>query len=171
MKTKELTKIAILSALLIVQKLVFSFLPNISLTVLLIILFSKKLNFIENLIILLIFSLIDNIIMGSIIMTPFIFIGWLFTPIIIKTIFNNVTKPLGLALISIISCLFYVFIMFIFAITIYKADPIAYLANDIIFDLILLSSSFLSILYLYKPLEYIYNILDNKIEKKELNEN
>ena len=162
MRIKEIVKLSLLSALLIVQKLVFSFLPNISLTVFLIILFSKKLNMLENIIVLLIFTVVDNIIMGSFIMMPFIFIGWVFTPIIIKTLFKKANSPISLSFISILSCLFYVLIMFLFTVIVYKVDPLVYLANDIVFDLILISSSFLSVLWLYKPVEHIYTVLERK---------
>ena len=75
-KIKEISLIGILAGILFVLEQALVFLPNIQLTVFLIILFSKKLGFKRSIIIIILYVLLDNLVIGSfnIIFTPFIYL-------------------------------------------------------------------------------------------------
>ena len=62
---KDIALMAILTALLFVQEQLLSFIPNVQLTFLLIVLFSKKLGTIKTLIIITCHVLLDNLFMSS----------------------------------------------------------------------------------------------------------
>ena len=64
-KSKEIVVLALFAALLFVQEQVLTFLPNIQLTVFLLILYSKMLGMKKTLLIILIHVLLDNLVMGS----------------------------------------------------------------------------------------------------------
>ena len=98
-RIKQITIIAAFSAILFVQEEVLTFLPNVQLTVFLLILYSKVLGFKNTTIIVCIHTLLDNIVMGSlnIIFFPFMLIGWLLIPIIVCSLLkkcNNCTIEL-----------------------------------------------------------------------------
>lgn len=158
---KDLTIIAACAAILFVQEQLLSFLPNIQLTVFLIVLFSKKLGFIKTSIIVIIHTVLDNLVMGSfnIMYFPFMLIGWLIIPIVISTVFKRCESPLILALLGILFSFIYSWIYIIPNVIILDVDPLAYLAADLIFEIILAASSFISILWLYKPCVRIFDIL------------
>ncbi|MGI6787035.1 MAG: hypothetical protein ACOX5X_00490 [Acholeplasmataceae bacterium] len=106
--------------------------------------------------------ILDNILMGSFNLTvvPFMYIGYLIIPLTIKTIFKKVESPLWLALLSVIYSLLYSWIFIIPAVFILQIPFWTYLIQDIPFEIILAASSFLSVLWLYRPLK---NILDQQL--------
>ena len=155
---KDITLIAILSVILFVQEEALNFLPNISLTVFLIVLYSKKLGFFKTSIIVFIYCLLDNLVMGgfNIMYTPFMLIGWLLIPLLLNTVFKRVDKPLSLALLGILFSLLYSWIFIIPNIMILHVDLFAYLISDIPFEILLSTSSFLSLYLLYKPCSSLF---------------
>lgn len=162
---KDICIIAVSTAIIFVLEQLLSFLPNIQLTIFLIVLFSKKLKLIKTIIIVIIHTVLDNLVMGSfnIIYFPFMLLGWLLIPIMLSTIFKKINSPLGLALIGILNSFLYCFIMIIPNIIILKIEIIPYFVADIPFELLLALSSFLSILCLYKPCSKLFDIvLDEK---------
>lgn len=161
LKVKDITLIAILSVVLFVQKEVLSFLPNISLTVFLIVLYSKKLGLSNTLLIIAIYCILDNLIMNSfnIIFTPFVFIGWALIPLMLNTVFKKVDNVLSLSLLGILFSFLYSWIYLIPNVLVLNVNPIAYLASDSIFEIILAISSFVSILWLYKPCSKVIDII------------
>ena len=163
-KTKDLVIIAIFSAIIFVQEEVLTFLPNIQLTVFLLILYTKMLGFKKTMAIILIHVTLDNLVMGSINMvyTPFMLLGWSLIPILLTTIFKRVNQSLGLAYFSILAALLYSWIYLIPSVLIMHVNPLAYLASDILFELLLASSSFLSTLWLYNPCAKAMQTLLNK---------
>ena len=77
-------------------------------------------------------------------------------PIIVCVLFKNVKSSFVLALIGVL-CSFVYSWTFVIPNSIFtEVDIIVYLINDFTFELILAISSFLSILWLYKP---CYNLL------------
>ncbi len=163
-KIKEISLIGILAAILFVQEQALTFLPNIQLTIFLLILFSKKLGLLKTLTIILIHVLLDNLIIGSIslVFTPFMYIGWALIPLTLCTIFKKVNEPIWLALLSILYACLYSWIYIIPNMIVYEYSVIAYLSGDIVFEVILAVSSFISVLWLYKPLS---NLLDKLQEQ------
>lgn len=152
-KIVDICIIAVFSALLFAQEQALSFLPNIQLTVFLIVLYSKVFGFIKTIIIVCVHVLLDNIVMGSFSFhyTPFMLIGWLIIPITLSTIFKQFESNISLAILGIVFSIIYSFVMLIPNIFITEIDIFVYLIEDIPFEIILAMSSFLSILLLYNP--------------------
>lgn len=162
---KDIALIALLAAIVFVLEQLLSFLPNIQLTVFLIILFSKKIGFIKTTLIVTIHVLLDNLFMGSfnIYMLSFMYIGWMMIPITLTTLFKKVNSPISLALLSILYSFIYSWIMIIPSCILFELNFKEYIIADILFEIILASSSFISTLWLYKPCEKVLNILQEKV--------
>jgi len=162
--TKDITLIAILTTILFVQEQILSFIPNIQLTVFFFVLYSKKLDFIKSLLIGIIYVILDNIIGGfNLLFLVFMLIGWLIIPILLNTIFKNIESNLTLAILGILFSLIYCWINIIPGCIMFNMDFKTYFVNDIIWEITLASSSFLSILLLYNPCSKIF---DRYITKK-----
>ena len=158
-KIKEISLLGILATILFVQEQALTFLPNVQLTVFLFILFSKKLGLSKTLIILTLYVILDNLVLGSfsIIFTPFMFIGWAVIPLTLCTIFRKIDSPIILALLSIVYAFIYSWIYFIPNMIVYKHTLIAFLTSDILFEIVLAASSFISVLWLYSPLSKLFD--------------
>lgn len=163
---KDLCLIAVLTAVLFVQEQLFSFLPNITLTVFLIILYSKCLGFVRCSLIVVIHTLLDNLFMGSLNMVyfPFMLLGWLIIPITLCSVFKRVSRPLPLAFLGIIFSLLYCWIFIIPQVLITEVDIHDYFIADIPFEIILALGTFLAVLWLYQPLK---KVIDQFIKKDE----
>ncbi|MGM9899502.1 MAG: hypothetical protein ACI32E_02845 [Bacilli bacterium] len=159
----EVVLIAICTALLTSLEIALSILPNIQLTFLLIIVFSKVLKTKKTLIIIILHVIIDNLIMASfnIFFVLVMMIGLMIIPLTLNTIFKKVTSPLGLAGLSIIYALIYSWLYIIPSVLLLKNDFRIYLIQDLPFEGLLAGSSFLSVLWLYTPLT---RIIDNFIK-------
>ena len=153
MTTKNLVLISVLSATIFALEQALIFLPNITLTVFLIILFSKCLDLKKSLLVILIYVLLDNLFMGTMnpIFLVFIFLGWSIIPITLHTIFKNINSSIALACLSLVYSLLYCLSFVIPTVLIYHIDPVVYLMNDVVFEIILMISSFVSVLWLYEP--------------------
>ncbi len=158
-KIKEITLMAALSCILFVQKIILSLLPNISLTVFLMILYAKKLGFFKSSIIILVYIILDNLVVGSfnIIFTPFMILGWMLIPILTCTLFKKVDHPLWLGGLGIVCSFFYCWIYLIPNVIFLHLDPMYYLIQDLTFEIILAVSSFLSTIILYHPLSKVFD--------------
>lgn len=162
---KDLTLIAIFAAVIVVSELVLYFLPNIQITFLLIVLFSKILGFKKTSLLLLIYVLIDNLIMGGITLyVPFVYVALLIIPLTLNTVFKSIDDPFKLALLGILYSFIYSWIYLIATVILTNIDFIAYLTADIIFEILLAGSTFLSILWLYNPL---YKFLNNRLNESK----
>lgn len=150
---RDITLIAVLAAILFVQEQVLQFLPNIQLTVFLIVLYSKKLGLFKTTIIVFIHVLLDNLVMGSfnILYFPFMLLGWMVIPITLNTVFKKVDNIVVLSTLGIIYSFIYSWMFIIPNAIILEINPIVYLLNDLWFEIVLAMSSFLSIMWLYKP--------------------
>ena len=164
-KVFDLALISILSAVVFAFEYVMQVLPNVQLTVLFIVLFSKKLGCIKSVFIVLIYTILDVLFMGgfNILYFPFILCGWLIIPLSINTIFKRVDETIFLAVLGVLFSLIYCWLFVIPAAFIANVNVFDYLVADLIFELILAASSFLSILWLYKPLS---NLLDKILQKR-----
>ena len=157
-KIKDITLCAICTSILVVQEQILGFLPNIQLTLFLMVVFSKKLGLIRTIIIITCYTLIDGLIGGpfNIIYITFMLIGWLIIPILLCTIFKKVQSPLYLALLGVMFAFTYSWINIIPNLILTSATIISYLIADYPFELLLAASSFLSILWLYTPIERVF---------------
>lgn len=169
LKTYDIVLIGILTGILFVQEEALTFLPNIQLTVLLIVLYSKTLGLFKTSIIVFIHVLLDNLVMGSMNVITFVpmLIGWETIPLLLCTIGKKIEKPLFLALLSIPFVLFYDFMFAIFNVILLDVDLITWYSMGIVFDIILIMSSFISIYWLYEPLKRVIESFDKKYHKEE----
>ena len=150
---KNITIISIFTTLLFVQEQALNFLPNLQLTVFFLVLYSKTLGFKKTMIIIAIHVILDNLFMGSfnIVFVPFMFAGWLLIPIVLEIFCKKVEGNIGLALVSIPLSFFYCWLFIIPNVIVFNIEPMVYLMADIVWEIILATSSFLSILLLYNP--------------------
>lgn len=156
---KDLALMAILTTLLFVQEQLLSFIPNVQLTVFLILLFSKKLGLVKTSIIVVIHTLLDNLYMGgiNIYFTPAMLIGWLIIPLTLCTIFKKVNSNKTLALLGVLYSFTYCFIYIIPNSILFDFGIIEYLIVDIPFEIVLAITSFISIYFLYNPISRLFD--------------
>lgn len=156
---KEIVWIAFLAAILFVQEEVLTFLPNVQLTVFLLVVYAKCLGLKRTSLIITIHVLLDNMVMGS--MNPmiiiFMWIGWMWIPLLLCTIFKKVNDSFRLALLGIVFALLYSWTFVICSCLIFHMKFTTYIMADIVFELILAISSFLSILWLYDAVKKVFD--------------
>jgi hypothetical protein len=126
--------------------------------------FSKTMGIVKTSLIILIYVLLDNMALGSISLyyAPFMFLGWVLIPIFMNTIFLRVDNIFALGGISILFSFLYSWILAIPSIFIFGIPFLAYMIADIPFEIVLASSSFISVIYLFKPIEKIMKELLNR---------
>ena len=159
LSVKNMVILAFLAVIITLQEEILTFLPNVQLTVFLLVLYSKKLGCKNTLLIVTLHVLFDNLWMASLnpIYMTFMWIGWAFIPILLSTVFKNINKTIYLALCGILFSLLYSWIYILPNCLIYSMPFLAYLMADIIFEIILSASSFLSILWLYEPCSKVFD--------------
>ncbi len=162
MKINDLVIISILTTILFVVEQVLTFIPNVQLTFLLIIIYSKVLKTKKTLFIILIHVLLDNLFMGSFnfMFIPFMFIGYSVIPITLNLI--KIESEIKLAFISVLFSFIYCFLFLIPSVITTGIKISDYLIADIPFTCILSISSFITVLWLYKPLSNKLIELTNK---------
>lgn len=173
---KDMALIAMFATIIFIQEEALTFLPNIQLTVFLLVLYSKRLGFLKTTIIIIIHVIMDNLVMGSfsVLWTPAMFVGWMLIPIVICTLFkkidNNIVLAFAGAFLSFTYCWCYIvpnyYVMHI--------KPMLYLKSDFVFECVLAASSFVSIQFLYNPIRDIFikfriGIIDSDEEIIEIN--
>lgn len=153
MKVKDITLIAIFSVILFIQEEILNFLPNVNLTIFLIVLYSKKLGIKRTMLIIFVYCLLDNLVMNSfsIYFTPCIFVVLILIPILINTIFKNIDDKLKLSFLGVFFSLMYCWSFIVPSVLIYKTDFLSYIIADMPFETLLSISSFISIMLLYNP--------------------
>lgn len=160
--TKHLVLLALLAAIIFVQEEILTFLPNIQLTVFLLVLYSKKLGMKDTLIIVVIHTLLDNLVMGS--LNPMVIttmlVGWGLVPILLNTVFKKLNDNLSLAFCGILFALIYSWLFVAISTTVFQMNFWTYVKADIIFEIALAASSFLSILWLYNPCGRVFDKLN-----------
>ena len=163
-KVLDIALVGVFAAILFAQEELLTILPNIQLTVFLLVLYSKKLGCIKTLLIALLHVILDNFVLGSfsVFYTPFMFFGWALIPILLNTVFKKVEQPFPLALCGVLFAFLYSWMYVIPTVTILHMNPIHYLMADIVFEIILACSSFLSILWLYNPCAKVFDLYLNK---------
>lgn len=164
---EDMAIIAVLTALLFVQEQLLSFLPNVQLTVFLIVLYAKALGFLKTSLIVIIHTILDNLFMASfnILYFPFMLIGWMIIPIVICSLFKKCESPLALAMMGILFSFIYSWLFIIPNVMILEVNALDYFIADIIYEIILAASSFITILWLYKPCRNVLNNIMNKEAK------
>ena len=155
---RDIVVISILTAILFVQEQVLAFLPNVQLTVFLIVLYSKTLGFKKTAIIVVLHILFDMVLGGfNILYLLPMLVGWLSIPVLLSTIFKKTDSLIVLGLIGVLCSFIYSWSFVFIEVVVMKSNFTAYLIADLPFEVILACSSFLSIIWLYQPLYILIN--------------
>ena len=165
LKVKDIAIMAIFTAILFVQEQLLNFIPNVSLTFFLMVLFSKKLGFVKSMIIITCHVLIDNLFMSSfnVIFVGFHLLGYYVIPITLNTIFKKVNNNIILGILGFCFALIYSWAYIIPNVIVLDINVKEYLLADILWELTLGLSSMLSIIILYNPMSKLF---DNYILKE-----
>jgi len=166
METKKMLMISLSIAILFTQEQLLMFLPNIQLTVLLIILFTSVYTFKESIIMITAYVLLDSLFMGGFnvfYMVPML-LAWYLIPLSYHTLLRKTKSELKLALFALIFGFIYGW-MFIPFNMIQTGIPnfVPYLIADIPFELIMATTGFLTVLWIYQPL---YKVLTEIVTVK-----
>jgi len=162
-KAKDITIIAVLAVILFIQEQALSGLPNVQLTVMLIVVYTRSVGMKRTIIIVIIHTILDNLLWGFDLrhLIPML-IGWTLIPLTLETIFKRIKKPIGLAFLGIAYAFIYSWLMAIPNILIDKSVFLSYLIADLPFEIILAASSFATTLWLYEPLKKLLFDLDQQ---------
>jgi hypothetical protein len=145
--------------------------PNVQLTVFLILLFSSVYTLKESIVMIIVYVILDSLYMGTfhvLYMAPMI-LGWSLIPLGLKTILKNTNNELHYALFAFVFGFVYGWMFIPFKMieqSIFRLGP--YLIADLPFEIIMAVVGFLTVYYLYKPLR---RILIAAIEGHELEKN
>lgn len=154
--------LALLSCVLFVQEEVLSFLPNIQFTFLLLACYVDCLGLRMTSLIVIVHVILDNLVMGSLNLIVFVpmLIGY-FVFILIKKVYSGDNVYI-VGLFGIIGVLFYSLCFLVCNALFLEVDIWTYFLADIPFTLIMVISTYLSIIWLYKP---IINIIRQQYSK------
>ena len=183
MRNKLVLKIvmtALLTAIIFVQEEALSFIPNVQLTVLLLVLYGAYCGPKWGTAIVILHVLLDNLYVGS--LTPYVmlpmFIGW--EAILLASYFVRKKNVYIKATVAGLGALLYCWIFVFSSVLFYKVDMVAYIIADIPFEIILVVCSVITVLWLFNPLykalkrKDVYELdkekEDNDIEMKEVEE-
>ncbi len=161
---KDAALIAVLASILFVQQIALSFLPNIQFTALLIVLYSRVIGFKKTIFIVVIHVFAINILspFGPVIpmQIPAMLLGWLLIPIMLHTVFKKAESAWSLAIIGFLFGFIYGWLFIPVSIWILDIPFLTYFYADVLFEIIMAVSNFLTILWLYEPLKKL--LLDQK---------
>jgi len=173
MTIKRLCILVALTTILFVQEELLTVIPNVQLTFLLVVVFGATIGLRDGTIVILVHVLLDNLFMGTFnlyCMTPQ-FLGLFITLLLARLCKNKneIIQSIMGAVGALIYCWFYVLVNIWFLDSVF----IEYFIADIPFEIILVVSTVVSILFLYKPLVKLINRLlkENKKGEKENEEN
>ena len=153
----DIVLMALLAAILILQKELMAGLPNISLTVFLMLLYTKCLGLGRTAVIITVYLLLDSVIWFSLnaIFTTAQWIGWMLGPLLYCTVFKKTEDNIVLACAAALAALLYCWVMIVPTALIYT-DQMgslgAYFLADLPWEIVLAISGFIPTLLLYEPL-------------------
>lgn len=147
---KDIVLISTLTAILFVQQIALSFIPNVQLTTLLILVYTKVIGFKKTSIIIMLHVLIFNILSpfgpSLIVEIPFMIIAWIIFSLVSKLLRENVYV---LATFGFLFGFIYGFILIIPAVLIMDSPFLPYLISDIPFEILMALANFITIIWLY----------------------
>lgn len=154
MNIRKMTLMGALVSLLLVQEQILTFLPNIQFSTLLILIFVSHFTFKESLTMLLVYVVLDSLWMGAI--NPFymvpMFLGWSVIPVAYHSFLRRTQNPHLLAFFGVFMASLYGLAFMPFAVFQTGVSMSVYLVADIPFQILMALSNFLTILWLYEPL-------------------
>jgi len=158
METKRMIIIALLTTIMLVLEQAMVILPNIQLTTLLIVLFSMHFKLKESLLMIIGYVILDSLWMGA--LNPFymmpMVIGWSIIPITIHLFFKKPINIYKLATFGMVMGFVYGWTFVPFNVWMTGVAVQAYLIADLPFQIMMGVSNFLTILWLYQPLDSVY---------------
>lgn len=167
MTTRKILFIASAIALTFVQEQLLIMIPNVQFTIVLIYVFVSVFSFKESLIYITIYVILDNLYLGGFNLFNVIpmFVSWNLIPLFYHTVLKQTKNEKLLAISALCFGFIYSWSFFPGAIILYGLKDVwkVYILSDIPFELILATTGFVTVLWLYKPL---YNIVSPIIEKE-----
>jgi hypothetical protein len=167
----DLVVMAIFTAIIFVVEQALSFIPNVQLTVFLLILYTRLIGSKKTIFIVIIHTLLDNIYMGTLIwhlVVPMMF-GWSLIPILLGTIFKKVQGVVGLSIFAFGFGFIYGMTFIPFQSYVWGYNMWLYFMYDLPFEFAMGISGALSVAILYQPVYYYmnheitnYQLLDTK---------
>ncbi|MBP5153476.1 MAG: hypothetical protein ILP12_00500 [Lachnospiraceae bacterium] len=151
---RELCIMSLLTVILFLQEQILNFLPNIQLTVFLMLLYTKCLGLWKTGMIVTVYVLLDSAFMGSL-NPPFTggqWVAWMAGVLLIATVFRKTENVPALTGGAVLMAFLYCWIMILPTMWLLHVEFLPYLASDLLFEVILAASSALSTLLLYEPL-------------------
>ena len=155
METRRMLMVSLAIAIIFTQEQLLMFIPNVQLTVLLIILFVSVFSFKESMIMITAYVFLDSLYMGGFnifYMVPML-LSWYLIPLSYHTFLRQTKNELKLALFAMVFGFVYgwMFIPFnMLQLGIPNFWP--YLIADLPFELIMATTGFVTVLWMYKPL-------------------
>lgn len=163
---KDVALIAVLAAILFAQQIALSFIPNVSFTAFLIILYTRLLGFKKTTMIVVVHVIATNLLspFGPVLPLhiPSMLIGWILIPVLLSTVFKNLNSVWGLSLFGFFFGFVYGWMFIPVSVFLLDIPFMEYFLMDLIFELIMGISNFLAILWLYEPM---YKFLSHQLHK------
>ncbi len=159
--------LAMLTAILFVQETLLSSIPNIQISVLLIMVYAATLGVSKATLVMTVHVLLDNMLWGS--LNPLtacpMWLGWF---VLILIAFSLRRAPLPLIVVgSVVGSLIYCWCFAIFNVIFLNVNIIAYLVADIIFEVLMCACSVITVMFLYRPAEKLIKNFHEKISEKK----
>lgn len=167
----DLTIVAIFTGILFTIEQGLAFIPNVQLTVFLLVLYTKTIGFKKTLLIAIIHTLLDNLYNGTMLFHLVIpmMIGWSLIPILLSTVFRKFESAFSLSIFAFMFGFIYGWIFIPFVAYTFGYPIIAYFLSDLPFELMMATSGALSVSILYQPVYVIisremtqYHLLEQK---------
>ncbi|MFA5037851.1 MAG: hypothetical protein WC479_11835 [Candidatus Izemoplasmatales bacterium] len=162
MTIRSITVSAMLLAVLIAQEYAFMALPNVQLTVVLIMVYAAVLPWATLLPLIAIYVLIDNLIMGSLSIMYFwpMLAAWMFLAVISKLLMQkDLWVQVGFA--SLFGFVYGWFFCVVYVILFGWATLVPYLISDLPFEIIMAVNNFVTVLVIYFPIRKLLEKLIN----------
>lgn len=152
---KRLLRNCFLALILALQEELLAFIPGFQLTFLLLMIYSELLSFKSTALIIFIYLVLDSFWMGS--LNPFFFmslyLAWTIIPLSTKTIFKRKESLMASLAQSVLCAFSYCWLLALASAFIYQVDLKTYLKADIAYELALVVSNCLTVLWLYRPIK------------------
>lgn len=153
-KVIDLAVIAMLTVVVFTVEQALAFIPNIQLTVLLFIIYTKIVGFKKTMVIVLLHTMADNLYNGS--LNPYIvlpmFIGWSMIPVLLSTVFRKLDSPVYMMVFAFVFGFIYGMVFIPFASYQFGINIGAYFLSDLPFEALMGVSGAISVGLFYTPL-------------------
>ena len=157
METKRLLMVALAIAIIFTQEQLLMFIPNVQLTVLLIILFVSVFSFKESIMMITAYVFLDSLYMGGFnvfYMVP-LMLAWYLIPISYHTFLRKTTNEMKLALFAFVFGFVYGWMFIPFNMLQTGISFLPYLVADLLFEVIMAATGLITVLWIYKPLHKV----------------